>query len=394
MSDHGSQWQSARNVLCVRLDNLGDVLMTTPALRAIKSSARGRRITLLASGAGAAVAQFVPEIDEVIRYDPPWMKQQAADAQADRTLIEALAARAFDAAVIFTVYSQSPLPAALMCHLAGIPLRLAHCRENPYHLLTDWIAESDPRDPIRHEAQRQIDLVAEIGARTDDVQLGFKVPAGAYGAAEHLLSDMGIGTKQRFIVMHPGASAASRRYPPQMFAEVVRIWHAQQGCPVLVTGSASEEGIVDAVCSLAPPGAAVHALAGRLDLGTFAALISRAAVLVSNNSGPVHIAAALGTPVVDLYALTNPQHTPWSVPSRVLFQDVPCRYCYKSICPQGHNACLHSIEPGEVVEAARSLCDGVAEAGAGSVPSLPPFATTNVMPISRQPSVNRRREVA
>jgi ADP-heptose:LPS heptosyltransferase len=65
--------------------------------------------------------------------------------------------------------------------------------------------------------------------------------------------------------------------------------------------------------------------------------------------------AAIGTPLVDLYALTNPQHTPWQVANRVLFHDVPCRFCYKSVCPQGHNECLTKVEPAQVVEAVHSL---------------------------------------
>jgi ADP-heptose:LPS heptosyltransferase len=90
-----------------------------------------------------------------------------------------------------------------------------------------------------------------------------------------------------------------------------------------------------------------------------ATLIRLAPVLIANNTGPVHIAAAVGTPVVDLYALTNPQHTPWLVPHRVLSHDVPCKYCYRSICPEGHHHCLRLIPPAEVVAAA---CDLLATA--------------------------------
>ena len=87
---------------------------------------------------------------------------------------------------------------------------------------------------------------------------------------------------------------------------------------------------------------------------------------------PAHLSAAVGTPVVDLYALTNPQHTPWGVPHRVLFRDVPCRYCYKSVCPLGHNDCLHAIEPREVVAAACELLDSPrGEGGFGR--ALPPL---------------------
>ena len=84
-------------------------------------------------------------------------------------------------------------------------------------------------------------------------------------------------------------------------------------------------------------------------------MVVGAPLLIANNTGPVHMAAALGTPVVDLYALTNPQHTPWAVPHRVLSHDVPCKYCYKSVCPEGHHNCLRLVTPEAVVQAAREL---------------------------------------
>src|SRR5581483_416306 len=95
--------------------------------------------------------------------------------------------------------------------------------------------------------------------------------------------------------------------------------------------------------------------AGELTLGELAALLAAAPLLIANNTGPVHLAAAVGCPVVDLYALTNPQHTPWRVPHRVLSHDVPCRWCYKSTCPEGHHSCLRSVEAAAVVGAALEL---------------------------------------
>jgi ADP-heptose:LPS heptosyltransferase len=90
-------------------------------------------------------------------------------------------------------------------------------------------------------------------------------------------------------------------------------------------------------------------------LEELAALLATAPLLVSNNTGPVHVSAAVGTPVVDQYALTNPQHTPWAVPHRVLFHDVPCKYCYKSVCPEGHHDCLRRVTPESIVAAVREL---------------------------------------
>src|SRR5438270_259735 len=101
-------------------------------------------------------------------------------------------------------------------------------------------------------------------------------------------------------------------------------------------------------------------LVGCLNLPELGALLPLAPLQISNNTGPVHVAAAVGTPVVELYALTNPQHTPWAVPSRVLNHDVPCKYCYKSVCPEGHHDCLRKVTPESVVEAA---CDLLRESG-------------------------------
>ncbi len=353
--DDGASWDRARRVLCVRLDTLGDVLMTTPALRALKQSAPDRRLTLLTSPAGARAAALVPAVDEVVVYAPPWMKATAprAGGTGDRAMLERLRAGAFDAAAIFTVYSQSPLPAALLCHLADVPRRLAHCRENPYQLLTDWVREPEPAEGVRHEVRRQLDLVAAVGAHTDDERLSLRVPAPARARLGALFAAAGVDVEQPWVVVHPGASAASRRYPAALFAEVGRGLVRDLGCQVVFTGVAGETALVESI--RAAMGEPSHSLVGRLDLGGLAALLERAPLLVANNTGPVHVAAALGTPVVDLYALTNPQHTPWAVPHRVLSHDVPCRWCYRSVCPEGHHACLRRIAPAAVVQAAMEL---------------------------------------
>src|SRR5262245_30889744 len=114
-------WGSARNILCVRLDNLGDVLMTTPAFRALRTTFPHSHLTLLTSSAGAEIARFVPEIDAVIEFDVPWAKQPggASDERPVSELVSRL--KTFDAAVIFTVFSQNPLPSVLLCYRAGIP---------------------------------------------------------------------------------------------------------------------------------------------------------------------------------------------------------------------------------------------------------------------------------
>ncbi|HLT26330.1 MAG TPA: glycosyltransferase family 9 protein [Zeimonas sp.] len=353
-------WARAERILCVRLDNLGDVLMTTPAIRAIRGAAPRRHVTLLGSASGVRVAAHVPEIDATIRYEAPWVKNartHASGTDVDRALVEVLAAHRFDAAVIFTAYSQSPIAAALVCRMAGIPLRLAHCRENPYLLLTDWVPETEPMRQLRHEVERQLDLVAFFAPRPHDLRLSFRVPVADRASLAVKLDAAGVDPQAPRIVVHPGASAPSRRWSASKFAATVRELAQRQPGALVLTGDASEAALVESVVRQAGRPARVHGVAGALTLGELGALLEGADLLIANNTGPVHVAAALGTPVVDLYALTNPQHVPWRVPARVLNRDVPCRNCYRSLCPNGTQACLSGVEPHEAVAAALALLE-------------------------------------
>lgn len=348
------EWADARRVLCVRLDTIGDVLMTTPAIRALKDQRPDRSVTLLTSTIGSHAACLVPEVDEVGIYDPPWMKatEVRVDGDGDRAMIDRLRKQEFDAAVIFTVYSQSAQPAALLVALADIPLRLAHCRENPYGLLTHWVREPEPEEYIRHEVRRHLDLVESVGATTGQQRLSLRPTSAAFARVRELLRPLGSEMPRPWAVIHPGASAPSRRYPAAKFGAAARELHHRTGAHLLFTGTQEESPLVAEAMRVAEGGIS---LAGQLSLDELSALVAMADVVVTNNTAPAHIASAMGTPVVDLYALTNPQHTPWQVPSKVLFHDVDCKYCYRSLCPLGHHKCLELVEPSAVASAAVEL---------------------------------------
>jgi lipopolysaccharide heptosyltransferase II len=357
-SPHWETWQASRRLLCVRLDQLGDVVMTSAALRALKESIPQCRLTLLTSPSGAEAARLMPFVDEVLVYEAPWMKaaRSSHGGVVDRKFLDDLRRASFDAAVIFTCYSQNPLAAALMCYLADIPLRLAHCHENPYHLLTDWVCDPEPDQHIRHETRRQLDLVGYVGAQTSDERLSLAVPSTAREHVDRLLDQRLDDVRASWVVIHPGASAPSRRYPLECYAAVARQLHQDMHCEIVFTGTEAECDLIEAIRTEA--GVRSHSVAGELNVGQLAALLERAPLLIANNTGVVHVAAAVGTPVVDLYALTNPQHIPWLVPHRVLFHDVPCKFCYKSICPERHHDCLRLVNPTSVVQAAKELLTG------------------------------------
>jgi lipopolysaccharide heptosyltransferase II len=353
------QWQNARKILCLRLDNLGDVVMTTPAFRALKNLNLDANLTLLTSHRGAGVAPFIPDIDSVIEFNVPWVKLEAAkgDSEAVLALVERLRQEQFDAAVIFTVFSQSSLPAAMICYLAGIPLRLGHCRENPYNLLTDWKPDYEPLADIEHEVTRQLQLVESIGATIDNTRLGLDVSWRACGEALEKLSAAGVDPAKPWLVLHPGVSEKRRQYPAEKYAEAGREL-VRRGIQIVVTGTASEKELAGQIVEAMGTGSV--SLAGELPLETFIGLIAAAPLLISNNTGPVHIAAAVNTPVVVLYAHTNPQHTPWQVANRVLYFDVPeaqrsknplLVYTYQKTVTQP----VYDAQPNDIVAAALEL---------------------------------------
>ena len=172
-------------------------------------------------------------------------------------------------------------------------------------------------------------------------------------AVAERLRGAGLDLDAPWVVIHPGASAPSRRYPAEQFAGVAQELAQSDSLQLVFTGSTSERDLVDSIRSTA--GERTWSLVGETTLEELAALLSLAPLLISNNTGPVHLAAAVGTSVVDLYALTNMQHAPWQVPHELLFHDVPCRNCYKSICPLEHHDCLRLVPPAAVASAARRL---------------------------------------
>lgn len=348
-------WASAERILAVRLDNLGDVLVTGPAIRAIKESLPEAELTLLASPVGAQVGKLHPDVDDVMVYRAPWMdpwRKLPQDPEREMATIRMLADRDFDGAIIFTSFRQSPLPSAYLCYLAGIPLRLAASIDGPGSLLT---TRHKHPERVMHEVERGLDLVGAIGLSTGRQDLALHVPDMGRFEARAALNDAG---SRPLVVVHPGCSMPARTYPPEMFAAVADGLIRALGATVVLTGSEDERNLTASVRAMM--GEEPLDLAGKLSFEGLCGLIEVADLTVTNNTGPMHIAAAVKTPVVVLFALTNipEQWGPWRVPSRVLYHDVPCRICYSRVCPYGHE-CLRLVTPDLVVQAAGELLTDV-----------------------------------
>lgn len=315
-----ANWLNCKNILCIRADNMGDLLMSSPAIRALKETLNCK-ITLLTSSMGQVISPFIPEIDATIEADLPWIKTESPlDEEQFLHLIKKIKEFHFDAAVIFTVYSQNPLPAAMMAYMAGIPRRLAYCRENPYHLLTDWAIEREPYHFIQHQVLRDLNLVKTVGAVTKNKNLSIRFSPEAMKNALAKLSDAGMDIHKNWLILHPGVSEAKREFPKEKWIEAGKVLRDNLSFQLIITGSETEKALCEQIGR--GIGQSTFYLAGKLLIEEFIALISASPLVISVNTGTVHIAAATHTPVIVLYALTNPQHTPWQTPSSVLYFSV------------------------------------------------------------------------
>jgi ADP-heptose:LPS heptosyltransferase len=251
-----------------------------------------------------------------------------------------IAARGPDRALVLGSFHQSPLPTALVLRLAHVPWIGATSVDYPGSLL-------DLRHRIAddvHEVERSLDLAAAAGyplPEGDDGRLTVRRPGARPVHGE-------------YVVVHPGASVPARAWEPESCAALVDALVAA-GRRVVVTGAPSERELTALVAGAPRP--EVLDLGGATDLGGMADVIAGADAIVVGNTGPAHLAAAVGTPVVSLFAPTVPpvRWRPWRVPHELLFVDVPCAGCRARTCPVPGHPCLGEVGVGEVLAAVERL---------------------------------------
>jgi ADP-heptose:LPS heptosyltransferase len=321
-------WRDCKNILCIRLDNMGDLLMSVPAIRAVKESFNAN-ITVLTSSAGKGITKFISCIDDTIVYDVPWVKSNTTTlSNSFLEIIEIIKSRNFDAAIIFTVFSQNPLPSAMIAFLAGIPKRLAYCRENPYELLTDWFPDKEPYTIIKHQVRRDLDLVATIGAQDKNDRISLKLPEEAWSGVVLKAEKMNLDLKKPWIIFHPGVSETKRMYSAQDWIEAGKSIVQEMDVQIVITGNQNEKSLAENIKN--GIGFNAFSIAGELTLEEFIMLIKNTALVVSVNTATIHIAAATQTKVIVLYAMTNPQHTPWKTYGKILPFFVPTEVTSKN----------------------------------------------------------------
>jgi ADP-heptose:LPS heptosyltransferase len=344
-------------VLVARLDSLGDVLLAGPAVRAV---ANGRQpdgsqpnyVVMLCGRQGEAAASMLPGVGEVYSWDSPWIMNPAPEMTGPHAnrLIDYVRNSRITEAVILTSFHQSPLPLALLLRLAGVERISGASTDYAGSLLDVRLKPGEDIPEDQPEAERARGIVRAAG---------FPLPYGDDGKLRvHSVPEvMELVGEGPYIVVHPGAAVPARAWPPLHHAAAVELL-AGAGHRVVVTGGPAETSLTATVA-----GPSAGDLGGRTDLRTLAGVLAGADAVVTGNTGPAHLAAAVGTPVVCLFSPVVPavRWAPYGVPLELLGdQNAACRLTRARICPVPGHPCLDSVSPEDVMQAVDRLIGGVA----------------------------------
>ncbi len=343
-----------RRILAIRHDNNGDVTLLGPALRAL---AAGGRVTLVCGPGGEGAARLLPGVAEVVVRRAEWI--DAAPQPIERSRIEAdiaaYARIAADEAFIFTSFHQSPLPTALLLRLAGVPAIAAISVDYPGSLLDTRVTVDDDR----HEVERALALV---GAR------GHILPVGDAGDLQYTaLPARRRGLPPHYVAIQAGATVPARAWAPAKLRSLVAMLTARDRRVVLL-GSAREGALVRDVAARS----GALDLAGATTYAEFASVIRDADALVVGNSAGIHIASAVGTPVVTIFppTIAPVRFAPWHVAYVMLGDsEIACAGCRARTCPIPGQPCIGVVEPAAVVAALERLAPPPARIARSEVPA-------------------------
>ncbi|MFH1994628.1 MAG: lipopolysaccharide heptosyltransferase II, partial [Nitrospinota bacterium] len=315
---------SIKNILVREPNWIGDIMMSTPAIHALRESFPNSRISVLIKKGLAPLLEGNGDIDEIISFSP-----EGLSPLSRISFYRDLKERDFDLALLFTNSFES----ALAAWLAGAKIRLGYRKDMRNLLLTHPVPLPKRESPRMHQSKFYTDLVAEAGPGQPADRLFFHVPEEAAIEAEKIWQENGL-TGSSFVVGF-GVGAAfgnAKRWPLERYSELAnRIVRELEG-KVIIFGGSGDRGDAENILSGCPAG--VISLAGGVSLKTLGALLKRCDLYVTNDSGPMHIAAAVGTPIVAIFGSTDPSESaPLSDLYTIVRKEADCSPCWKRECP-------------------------------------------------------------
>ncbi len=341
---------------------IGDAVMTLPAIRSLKEALRDEELCLMVKKWVLPVFEKNPFIEKTILYTDEFRGISGKFRAAKR-----LKRERFSRAVLF----QNALDAAVIAFLAGIPERVGYSRDGRGVLLTKPVP-FDERAKKLHHSLYYLNILKHMG-----LEPLYRHPWIHLSLDERLRAQEYLkGKKRPLLLLNPGATFGSaKRWPAERFAELAEMIITRLGGSVLISGSEREKPIADEILrKIKDPEieADVNVVAGGLTLREFIALLSQVDALVTNDSGPMHLAYAVGTPVVALFGSTSPELTgppsfvkpekagfkevtEFRLRDRVITKRLQCSPCFKRTCPEGHTRCLELISDEEVFDALKEI---------------------------------------
>lgn len=337
--------------LLVRGTNwIGDAILTLPALAAIRRGMPEAHISVLAKPWVGEVYRICPHVDEVIPFREPGVH---AGVPGRLRLARDLRGMGFDGAILL----QNAIEAAIVTLLAGIPVRAGYNSDARGWLLTSSVRRTREIRQV-HQSRYYVEMVRALGCPPPDPSAPLLViPAEYRNLAEKVLRERGRDPAAPVAGLAPGAAyGPAKRWHPERFAAVADRLAEECGTGVMVFGSAGDRESAEAVQAAARTG--LVNLAGSTSLREALALISRCRVFVSNDSGLMHVAAALGVPTVAVFGSTNPVTTgPMGPRFSIVRKPMDCSPCLRETCPEDFR-CMNAITAEDVWMEAKALCEG------------------------------------
>ena len=322
---------------------VGDAVMTLPALAALRGHFPQARLTVLTRPWAAGVYQAQAGVDQVLTYEPNGRHRGLAGALS---LIRELAS--FDLAILF----QNAFSAALFPALARVPERWGYARDGRGWLLTKAI-RLKPSDLSVHQVFYYLNLLEKLGLPAPFQPPSLSLDEAAQAEAETILRGLG----ERPLALAPGAAfGPAKRWPEAAFARAANLILRQRPGGTVILGGKEDAPVAARLAEMLPK--PKLDLAGRTPLSTAMAVLSRAGLLLTNDSGLMHLGGALGVPLVAVFGPTDPASTAPLGRSRLIRAQAPCAPCQKRVCPLGRQICFDEASPERAAEAGLELLDG------------------------------------
>ena len=336
------------NILIIKLRYIGDVLLATPTLRAIKEARPDVRVTMMVNRGTEGVLSGNPDIDEILVLDK-------GSLAAQWRLIVELRRRRFDTVIDLTDGDRS----AFLSWISGASVRIGFNDEQRRRGAC-YSAVVPTQPGMRHRIERDLATLNLLGVQASETQPKLWLTEEDEAVADQLLDRLGIRRDRPFIILQPGARYWFKAWPVERFAELADRLASEYNCQVLIGGSRDEEALAQRIHEAAT--SRPVSIAGQTTLKQFAAIAKRAALFVGNDSGAMHIAAAVGAPMVALFGPSNPDEWgPRGDRVQVLYEGLDCRACFHPTCERGEQNCMKQLSVEAVyVASAQLLASGIA----------------------------------